>query len=123
MMNSYSTIKKEPSSNMDSRHKDIHVKVLLGDEEYMLETYTNEYRNLMMLLYDKMYIEDFGECKGMGRCGTCVVEILESTNNMSCTVRNEEATLKKTGVANTSIRLSCQILLNDDLKNAIIRIC
>jgi 2Fe-2S ferredoxin len=123
MMNSYSTIKKEPSSNMDSRHKDIHVKVLLGDEEYMLETYTNEYRNLMMLLYDKMYIEDFGECKGMGRCGTCVVEILESTNNMSCTVRNEEATLKKTGVANTNIRLSCQILLNDDLKNVIIRIC
>jgi 2Fe-2S ferredoxin len=123
MMNSYSTIKKEPSSNMDSRHKDIHVKVLLGDEEYMLETYTNEYRNLMMLLYDKMYIEDFGECKGMGRCGTCVVEILESTNNMSCTVRNEEATLKKTGVANTNIRLSCQILVNDDLKNVIIRIC
>jgi 2Fe-2S ferredoxin len=92
MMNSYSTIKKEPSSNMDSRHKDIHVKVLLGDEEYMLETYTNEYRNLMMLLYDKIYIEDFGECKGMGRCGTCVVEILESINNMSCRVRNEEAT-------------------------------
>ncbi len=122
MMNSYSTIKKESSSNMDSRPKDIHVKVLLGDEEYMLETYTNEYRNLMMLLYDKIYIEDFGECKGMGRCGTCVVEILESTNNMSGTVRNEEATLKKTGVANTNIRLSCQIMVNEDLKNATIRI-
>jgi 2Fe-2S ferredoxin len=66
---------------MDSRHKDIHVKVLLGDEEYMLETYTNEYRNLKMLLYDKIYIEDFGECKSMSRCGTCIVEILESINN------------------------------------------
>ena len=123
MINSNSTIKKEPSSNMVSRPKDIRVKVLLGDEEYMLETYTNEYRNLMMLLYDKIYLEDFGECKGMGRCGTCVVEILKSTNNMSCTVRNEEATLKKTGVANTNTRLSCQIQVNDDLKNAIIRIC
>ena len=123
MINSCSTIEKEPSSNMVSRAKDIHVKVLLGDEEYMLETYTNEYRNLMMLLYDKIYLEDFGECKGMGRCGTCVVEILESTNNISPTVRNEEATLKKTGFANTNIRLSCQIQVNDDLKNATIRIC
>ncbi|MEO8862394.1 MAG: 2Fe-2S iron-sulfur cluster-binding protein [Ginsengibacter sp.] len=122
-MNSSCTIEKEPSSNMVSRAKDIHVKVLLGDEEYMLETYTNEYRNLMMLLYDKIYLEDFGECKGMGRCGTCVVEILESTNNISPTVRNEEATLKKTGFANTNIRLSCQIQVNDDLKNATIRIC
>ena len=55
MMNSYSTIKKETLFNMDSRPKDIHVKVLLGDEEYIPETYTNEYRNLMMLLYDKIY--------------------------------------------------------------------
>ena len=69
------------------------------------------------------FIGDFGECKGMGRCGTCVVEILESTNHMSCMVRNEEVTLKKTGVAIANISLSCQILVNDDSKNAIIRIC
>lgn len=108
---------------LNYRHKDIHVKVLLDEEEYMLETYTNEYRNLMMLLFDKIYIEDFGECKGMGRCGTCVVEILASANNISLKIRNEEATLKKAGVENINIRLSCQILVNNDLNNAIIRIC
>ena len=51
MMNSYSTIKKGTSFNMDSRPKDIHVKVLLGDEEYILETYTNEYRNWRTTLF------------------------------------------------------------------------
>ncbi len=58
--------------------KDIFIKVLIGDEELQLETYTHEYRNLMMLLFDKIYLEDFGECKGMGRCGTCMIEIVES---------------------------------------------
>lgn len=44
-------------------------------EKYELQTYEGEYRNLMVLLHYKMYIENFGECKGMGRCGTCAIKV------------------------------------------------
>lgn len=107
---------------MNFRIKDIHLKVIYGEEEYYLETYTNEYRNLMMLLYDTIYLEDFGECKGIGRCGTCMIEIVEKINELSCPERNEETTLKKTGVTNLNIRLACQIMVNEELQNATIRI-
>ena len=95
---------------------------MYGEEEYHLETYTNEYRNLMMLLYDTIYLEDFGECKGMGRCGTCMIEIVGIKNELQCLERNEEMTLKKTGVANVNLRLACQVLVNEELQNATIRI-
>ena len=102
--------------------KNIHLKVMYGEEEYHLETYTNEYRNLMMLLYDTIYLEDFGECKGMGRCGTCMIEIVETINELPCLERNEEMTLKKTGVTIPNLRLACQLLVNEELQNATIRI-
>jgi len=118
-----STIIGNNQCRMKLRIKDIHVKVIYGDEEFYLETYTGEYRNLMILLYDKIYIEDFGECKGMGRCGTCMVEITEAKNKLSRPVeRNEEATIKKTGVTNPNLRLACQILVNEELHSATIRI-
>lgn len=102
--------------------KDILIKVLIGDEELHLETYTHEYRNLMMLLFDKIYLEDFGECKGMGRCGTCMIEIVESKDGISYLGRNEEATMQKAGFVKSNQRLACQILVNKELHNATIRV-
>jgi 2Fe-2S ferredoxin len=58
-----------------SQKKDIKIIVFKGDEKIQLFTYTNEYRNLMELLSDKLYLENFGECKGMGRCCTCLIKI------------------------------------------------
>lgn len=107
---------------MNFQSKDIHLKVMYGEEEYHLETYANEYRSLMMLLYDKIYLEEFGECKGMGRCGTCIVEIIETVDGLAGLERNEEATIKKAGVTNSNVRLACQILVNEELQNAAIRI-
>jgi 2Fe-2S ferredoxin len=104
------------------RIKDINIKVLHDAEEYQIATYNGEYRNLMMLLYDKIYIENFGECKGMGRCGTCMVEIIETKNVLAGLARNEEATIKKTGVTHPDCRLACQILVTEELKNAVVRI-
>ena len=60
---------------------DIRFTIIDGDKERVVETYTSEYRNLMALITDKIYVEDFGDCQGMGRCGTCVVEILNTENN------------------------------------------
>ncbi len=102
--------------------KDIFIKVLLDDEELILETYMYEYRNLMMLLFDKIYLEDFGECKGMGRCGTCMVEIIDTENKLSDFGRNEWETMKKAGADNSNQRLACQILVTNELHNATIRI-
>ena len=107
---------------MNVRANDINIKVIYDDEVYELKTYIGEYRNLMMLIFDKIYIEDFGECKGMGRCGTCVIEIIESKNELPMLKRNEEATIVKTGIINSKIRLACQILINEDINNATVRI-
>lgn len=102
---------------------DIRFTVIGEDASYVIETYTGEYRNLMALITDKIYVEDFGECKGMGRCGTCVVEILDIEDNLHLLQRNEEATMKKIGITNPNYRLACQVLINEELKNATFRIC
>lgn len=107
---------------MKLKTKDIFIKVLTGDEELQLQTYTHEYRNLMMLLFDKIYLEDFGECKGMGKCCTCMIEIVESEHEISSLGRNEEASIQKAGVVNSKQRLACQILVNEELRNATIKI-
>ena len=107
---------------MKLKTKDICIKVLTGDEELQLQTYTHEYRNLMMLLFDKIYLEDFGECKGMGKCCTCMIEIIESENEISSLGRNEQASLQKAGMTDSKQRLACQILVSEELHNATIKI-
>ena len=102
---------------------DIRFTILDGDEERVVETYTSEYRNLMALITDKIYVEDFGDCKGMGRCGTCVIEIIKTENEFLSFERNEEATIKKTGITDPNYRLACQILVDEQLKNMTFRIC
>ncbi len=44
----------------------ISLTVTFEGETYHLETHPNEYRNLMILIYDKLSLEDFGDCLGMG---------------------------------------------------------
>ena len=102
---------------------DINFTIVSEEEEYTVETYVGEYRNLMALITDKVYIEDFGECKGMGRCGTCVIEVIKTENTFLSFERNEEATIKKTGITNPNYRLACQILVDEKLKNMISRMC
>lgn len=101
----------------------IQFTVLYEGEEFEIKTFNNEYRNLMVLLFDKIYIEEFGDCGGMGRCGTCMVKI-EGLNSERPDERNEKRTLSKMGIdANESgIRLSCQILVDENLNNRIIEI-
>ena len=91
-------------------------------EKHELQTYTYEYRNLMMLLFDKLYIEDFGECKGMGRCGTCAVKISGLSKVVNTLGRNEEQTLIKIGVRGEEIRLSCQMLVDESLQKSTAKI-
>jgi 2Fe-2S ferredoxin len=95
--------------------------IFLQKEEYV-STYPGEYRSLMELIYDKFYIEDFGECKGIGRCGTCAVNVVAPNNVLAVWEGNEEATLIKMGIHDPSVRLSCQIMINEQLNDTVIRL-
>lgn len=106
---------------MSKTEKTILITVICEDGVYHLDTYNNEYRNLMMLILDKISPEDFGDCLGMGKCGTCLVEIFGNTSHLSSYNRNEEATIAKAGI-NTNLRLACQILVDDNLHESVIEL-
>ncbi len=93
-----------------------------GGVPSVITTYQNEYRNLMALISDKIYLECFGECKGMGRCGTCLVEIIESDEQLTNIERNEQATISKLGIHAPGLRLACQLLIDNTLNGCKIRI-
>lgn len=89
--------------------------VIYDGTEHRLQTYHAEYRNLRDLVADRLFIEGFGDCGGLGRCATCLVEIDERPVDGD---RNEEATLRKAGIHDPKVRLACQIAIDDDLANA-----
>jgi 2Fe-2S ferredoxin len=93
-------------------------KVKYFEEEKTIESYTGEYRNLMVLLNEKFYLESFGECRGMGRCCTCAIEIRAKGNCLAEKQRNEASALGKIGMDQPNIRLACQILIDEQLDNA-----
>lgn len=105
-----------------SSKSEIHFTVYYNGEKHELQTFYGEYRNLMALLYDKLYTEGFGECKGMGRCGTCVVKVKGPFITVNTLQRNEESTLNKIGLRGYNMRLACQIEVDEKLKNVIVQI-
>jgi len=90
--------------------------IFYSSEEYKIQTYSGEYRDLKCLIQDRLYADDFGQCGGMGRCGTCVVRI-EGLKNASGFMRNEATTLKRLAPEIDNIRLACQIPIDDGLSN------
>ena len=97
--------------------KRINFTVIEDSIENEIETYNHEYKNLMFLLKDKLYLDSFGECGGMGRCATCVIKIQGLTGEAVIKDRNEPVTLSKFGLTDKNFRLSCQILINQDLND------
>lgn len=92
------------------------------DDEIKVATYEGEFRNLMVLINEKIYVEDFGECKGIGRCGTCLVKV-EGINELTSPMdRNEKRTLEKCAVKFSNLRLSCQIMINSALHHSVITV-
>ena len=90
----------------------IKITVLENGTEQTIETYNGEYRNLMELLNDKMYLECFGECGGLGRCATCIANVSGLQGSSVIKDRNEPVTLAKFGYKDEpDIRLSCQLLI------------
>jgi len=91
----------------------------LGDE-YQVEFRTDEYHNLMELLYDKC-LQDWGECKGRAWCGTCHIQILEGQISEQMDPE-EKHTLSVIDSTTTNSRLACQIPINSDLDGIVFKI-
>ncbi len=101
---------------------DITVLVDYDGEQHELHTFTNEYRSLMMLIYDRIFTEGFGECLGMGKCGTCLVEITSKRMEPRAYERNEEANLLKTGHTGENIRLACQLIIDENIDGLAVKV-
>lgn len=100
--------------------KKIRISVIYEGETHDVETYPNEYRSLMMLIYDLLSPDGFGDCLGMGKCGTCLIEINNDINLTSYN-RNEETTLLKAGNAK-GLRLACQILIDEHIDGLVVTV-
>lgn len=86
-----------------------------------VHTFKGEYRDLMTLLKDKLFLDSFGECGGMGRCATCLVEI-DSKENGFIFERNESVTLLKHNITENNCRLSCQMQVDENLEGLSLKI-
>ena len=107
---------------MSDERNIIKITVEYSNELHILETYPHGYRSLMHFIFDKIFIEDFGDCRGMGRCGTCLVEILNQQYANDGYERNEFTTLGRLGKILPNTRLACQILVDERINNLHCRI-
>ena len=96
--------------------------IIDDDQKQIVKTHVGAYPNLMKLLKDKLYLDEFGECGGVGRCATCVVKVKGVLGKSAVKDRNEPETLIKLGFKEANIRLSCQIFITKDLQGAEIEI-
>lgn len=107
---------------MPNSRNQIPLTILHSGQEHRLQTYWGEYRDLRALIADRFFLEDFGQCGGMGRCATCMIAVNGLSNEAALLKRNESTTLKKAGLTHANIRLSCQIPINDDLANVVVKV-
>lgn len=101
---------------------DITVTIIDNEVEYEIITHFGEYRSLMELIKNNYYIDYFGECGGMGRCGTCLIKVLYSKTELTDLDRNEETTMSKIGKENDGLRLSCQVLIDESIDGSLIKV-
>lgn len=55
---------------MNDERKEIFITIINAGDAHLVKTYLQQYRNLMVLLNNSIYLENFGECGGQGRCAT-----------------------------------------------------
>lgn len=89
---------------MEPGNHTIQLILICPGKKYVVATYKNQYHSLMSLISEYTELQGFGLCSGMGSCGTCLVEITDPAGNFKRTL------------------LSCEIQVNEDLSNVIIKI-
>lgn len=97
-------------------------KLFITDDigrEHILEFKPKEYRSLMDLVFNELWIE-WGDCKGRAMCGTCHIEILEGDVGEKDDYETE--TLENLPNNTQRSRLACQIIVDDSINNMKFRI-
>lgn len=107
---------------MMQREKNITLFIEYNGNHQTVTTFAGEYRNLMVLIKDQLWVDGIGECGGMARCGTCMVELLNAGDDLVVTDQKEAAVIKRTATTAATIRLSCQILVDEALNGLQIRV-
>ena len=102
--------------------KNIVVEVSYDGLQYELSTFTNEYRSLMMLIYDRIFTEGFGDCLGMGKCGTCIIEVTRKIQEPTAYTRNGDVNLLRAGQFSRDIYLSCQLMIDERMNGLTVRV-
>ncbi len=100
----------------------IQFTVLENGKQHGIKVKHGSYPSLMFLLKEELGLDSFGECGGVGRCATCVVETIGVKGDSAIKERNEPVTLQKMGYHEDNIRLSCQLYITSDLEGAEITI-
>jgi len=100
----------------------IFLTIVYTSGELLVETFRGEYRDLRCLIQDRLYSEEFGQCGGMGKCGTCLVEISELTGEAASLIRNEATTLDRLASCRPGVRLACQVPVDSSLSNLFVKI-
>lgn len=107
---------------MTKKFQPIQFTVIDNGKEIAITSHFGSHPNLMFLLKEKLSLDSFGECGGVGRCATCLVQTVGIKGESVVKERNEPATLSKLGYEDEAIRLSCQLYVTADLDGAIITI-
>lgn len=104
------------------RNRNIEFTVIYFGEEHRIKTWWGEYKTLRLLLSNKLNISGFGQCGGMGRCATCLIEITDVCGSTGFLKRSEHTSLQTLIKDYSIVRFACQIPVNDDLANVTIKI-
>jgi len=105
------------------REKNITLFIEYNGNRQTVETFAGEYRNLMVLIKDQLWVEGMGECGGMARCGTCMVELLNAGKELTLVTDSKEAAvIRRISTSDTTIRLSCQIFVDETLNGLQIKV-
>ncbi|WP_366185957.1 hypothetical protein [Flavobacterium ovatum] len=96
--------------------------VIENEQRFPIKVKHGSYPNLMFLLKEELSLDSFGECGGVGRCATCVVQAIGVKGKSAIKERNEPNTLELLGFTEETIRLSCQLYITEDLEGAEITI-
>jgi ferredoxin, 2Fe-2S len=98
------------------------VKIMTEQGNIILKGYARTYKNLMSFLSAKLEMDDMGECKGMGRCGTCQIRVENNLSIIGDYDGNELNTLKMLDNTDPNVRLACKIHFNELIDNIVISI-
>lgn len=65
---------------------DINLILKYQGKDILVNTATGQFSDLRELIIKKLQLDFFGECGGLGRCVTCMVEVNSGTGEFACQV-------------------------------------